>query len=333
MHEGPTNPTLSGIKNKLKVIVPVLGLLVFLGLLLYKMGRENWVKCWEALTTADVKWLAYAFGVVAILPLLSAVRLHIYLRASQLTKPYKRCLSAILAAMSLNAVLPARGGDLVKVTFLEDDIKKLPPMVGVTILERVFDILILCILALIGSLATGNQIAANLSLLALCAPISALFALKFADRIPVIGKKLKSLSRACQTAMKAPGLLICAWGVASICWISNLLVMFLLFRAVDANLEFTTVAATMPLAILVGILPLSISGMGTRDGAMVFLLGKTIQSGTVLAGTFLYTAAVYWFLAIIGLVFLGKESLRKIEEQTRQNQENLNQEQAETKKS
>ena len=296
------------------------------------MGRENWVKCWEELTTADVKWLAYAFGVAAIQPLLTAVRLHIYLRASQLTKPYKRCLSAILAAMSLNAVLPARGGDLVKVTFLEDDIKKLPAMVGVTILERVFDILILCILALIGSLATGNQIAANLSLLALCAPIGALFALNFADHIPVIGKKLKSLSWACQTAMKAPGLLICGWGVASICWISNLLVMFFLFRAVDANLEFTTVAATMPLAILVGILPLSISGMGTRDGAMVFLL-ETIPSGTVLAGTFLYTAAVYWFLAIIGLVFLGKESLRKIEEQTRRNKENLPQEQAKIKKS
>jgi hypothetical protein len=62
-------------------------------------------------------------------------------------------------------------------------------------------------------------------------------------------------------------------------------------------------------------------------------LGKTIQSGTVLAGTFLYTAAVYWFLAIIGLVFLGKESLRKIEKQTRRNKESLNQEKAETKRS
>jgi uncharacterized protein (TIRG00374 family) len=330
MPEGRANPTLSAIKAKLKVIIPLLGLFAILGILLNKV---EWSHFRDSLANAKPKWLAFAFGVAAIQPLLTAVRLHIYLRASQLTKPYKRCLSAILAAMSLNAVLPARGGDLVKVTFLEDDIKKFPPMVGVTILERVFDILILCILALIGSLATGNQIAANLSLLALCAPISALFALNFADRIPVIGKKLKSLSRACQTAMKAPGLLICAWGVASICWISNLLVMFLLFRAVDANLEFTTVAATMPLAILVGILPLSISGMGTRDGAMIFLLGKTIQSGTVLAGTFLYTAAVYWFLAIIGLVFLGKESLRKIEKQTRRNKESLNLEKAETKRS
>ena len=133
--------------------------------------------------------------------------------------------------------------------------------------------------------------------------------------------------------MKAPRLLICAWGVASLFWVNNLLVMFLLFKAVDANLEFTTVAATMPLAILVGILPLSISGMGTRDGAMVFLLEKTIESGTVLAGTFLYTAAVYWFLAIIGLVFLGKESLRKIVEQTRRNKEKLKVEPTEAKKS
>jgi len=305
-----------------------LGLLVFLSLLLYKMGRENWVKCWEELTTADVKWLACAFGVAAIQPLLTAFRLHIYLRASRLTKPYKRCLSAILAAMSLNAVLPARGGDLVKVTFLEDDIKKLPPMVGVTILERVFDIFILCILALIGSLITDNQIATRLSLLALCAPVGALLTLNFADSIPLVGKKLKSLARACRTAMKTPGLLSCAWGVATICWISNLLVMFLLFKAVGANLSFITVCTTTPLAILVGILPLSISGMGTRDNAMVWMVEKAVvpgavATGTIVAGTFLYTAAVYWFLAIIGLAFLGRESLRKTMRQTRKNQEEL----------
>ena len=134
---------------------------------------------------------------------------------------------------------------------------------------------------------------------------------------------MKSVCQSYQSAIQVPNLLLCAWGVASLFWVNNLLVMFLLFKAVGANLEFTTVAATMPLAILVGILPLSISGMGTRDGAMVFLLEKTIESGTVLAGTFLYTAAVYWFLAIIGLVFLGKESLRKIVEQTRRNKEKL----------
>ncbi|MBT4224498.1 MAG: flippase-like domain-containing protein [Opitutae bacterium] len=329
MPEGPANPTISGIKSKLKVIIPVLGLVAILGVLMHKV---EWAHFWKSLSNAKPKWIACAFGVAAMQPLLVALRLNIYLKASQIPKAYGRCLSAVLAAMSLNAVLPARGGDFIKVTFLENELKKLPPMVGVTILERVFDILILCILAFIGSIVTENQVATKLSLLALCAPIGALLALNFADRIPVIGKKLKSLAQACRTAMKAPGLLIYGWGVASVCWISNLLVMFLLFKAVDANLEFTTVVATMPLAILVGILPLSISGMGTRDGAMVFLLEKMVESGTVLAGTFLYTAAVYWFLAIIGLVFLGKESLRKIVGQTRLNQEKLKAEPAKIKK-
>jgi glycosyltransferase 2 family protein len=330
MPEGRVNPTLSGIKAKLKVIIPLLGLFAILGILLNKV---EWSHFWDSLANAKPRWLVCAFGVAVIQPLLAALRLKIYLKASRMAKPYKRCLSAVLAAMSLNAVLPARGGDLVKVTFLEDERKRLPAMVGVSILERVFDILIICILALIGSLLTGNQVATKLSFLAACAPIGALLALNFTDRIPVIGKRLKSVSQSYRTAIQASGLLVCAWGVASLFWVNNLLVMFLLFKAVDANLEFTTVAATMPLAILVGILPLSISGMGTRDGAMVFLLEKTIESGTVLAGTLLYTAAVYWFLAIIGLVFLGKESLRKIEKQTRRNKENLNSEQAETKKS
>jgi uncharacterized membrane protein YbhN (UPF0104 family) len=330
MHQGRFKQNHSGINSKLKIILPVLGLVTILGILINKVDGAHF---WKSLSNANPNWLACAFGVAAIQPLLAALRLKIYLKASRMAKSYERCLSAVLAATSLNAVLPARGGDFVKVTFLEDELKRLPAMVGVSILERVFDILIICILSLIGSVLTENQVAIKLSLLAICAPLGALLALNFTDRIPVIGKRLKSVYHSYQTAIQAPGLLLCAWGVASLFWVNNLLVMFLLFKAVGANLEFTTVAATMPLAILVGILPLSISGMGTRDGTMVFLLEKTTESGTVLAGTFLYTTAVYWFLAIIGLIFLGRESLRKIENQARRNKEKLNPEQAETKKS
>ena len=274
----------------------------------------------EALRKTDGGWLLGAFAVATVLPLLTALRLYLYLRASQLTKSYGRCLSSILAAMSLNAVLPARGGDLVKVTFLEDDLRKLPPMVGVTILERVFDILILCLLALGGALLTENPTATRLAMLATCAPVGALLTLNFIDKIPLVGGKLATLAQACRTAMGTPRLLIGAWTVAIVCWMSNLVVMSLLLKAVGANIGFGTVAATMPLAILVGILPLSISGMGTRDGALVLLLKGVTAPGVVLAGTLLYTAAVYWMLALIGMAFLGRETLRKTLSRTRHNQ-------------
>ena len=280
----------------------------------------DWAEAANALRQANKGWLGAAFAIAAIQPLLTALRLNLYLRASNMAKPYRRCLSAILAAMSLNAVLPARGGDLVKVTFLEDDLKKLPPMVGVTILERVFDIFILCLLALGAALLTDNPTATRLALLATCAPVGALLALNFADRVPVVGKKLTTLAQACRTALGAPRLLIGAWTVAVACWVSNLLVMFLLLKAVGAGVEFSTVAATMPLAILVGILPLTISGMGTRDGALVFLLKGIAAPAVILAGTLLYTAAVYWMLALIGLAFLGRETLRKTLGRTRRNQ-------------
>ena len=288
------------------------------------VNKVDWTVVADALKKADGRWLGAAFAVAAIQPLLTALRLNLYLKASQLDKPYGRCLSAILAAMSLNAVLPARGGDLVKVTFLEDDLQQLPPMVGVTILERVFDILILCLLALGGALLTDNPTATRLALMATCAPVGALLALNFADKVPLVGGKLSTLAQACRTALGAPRLLIGAWAAAIVCWTSNLLVMSLLLKAVGAQIGFGTVAATMPLAILVGILPLSISGMGTRDGALVLLLKGVAAPGVVLAGTLLYTAAVYWLLALIGLAFLGKETLRKTLGRTRDNQGILN---------
>ena len=283
----------------------------------------DWAEVADALEMSDRQLLLAAFAVAAALPLITALRLNLYLKAGQLPKPYGRCLSAILAAMSLNAILPARGGDLIKVTFLENDLRKLSPMVGVTILERVFDILILCLLALWGALLTQNSIATRLALFATCAPVGALIAVSIVDKAPIIGGKLTSLARVCRTALGQPRLLIGAWMIAFACWTSNLLVMYLLLKAVGADISFGTVAATMPLAILVGILPLSISGIGTRDGALVVLLKGIAASGVVLAGTLLYTAAVYWLLALIGLVFLGRETLRQTLSRTRQNQDFL----------
>ena len=282
----------------------------------------DWAEVADALEMSDRQLLLTAFAVAAALPLITALRLNLYLKAGQLPKPYGRCLSAILAAMSLNAIT-ARGGDLIKVTFLENDLRKLSPMVGVTILERVFDLLILCLLALWGALLTQNSIATRLALFATCAPVGALIAVSIVDKAPIIGGKLTSLARVCRTALGQPRLLIGAWMIAFACWTSNLLVMYLLLKAVGADISFGTVAATMPLAILVGILPLSISGIGTRDGALVVLLKGIAASGVVLAGTLLYTAAVYWLLALIGLVFLGRETLRQTLSRTRQNQDFL----------
>jgi uncharacterized membrane protein YbhN (UPF0104 family) len=176
-------------------------------------------------------------------------------------------------------------------------------------MERVIDILVLCLLAIAGSLYIGNQTTALLAAFALIFPIGALLLLIWADKVPLIGKKLFRLAVACRTVFKNPWLILLGCLLAFVCWSAILVIMYCLFLAVGAGTGFTVIVSVTPLAILVGLFPVSISGMGTRDAAMAYLLSG-IEKETIYAGTFLYTVATYWFLALLGLIFLGRETLR-----------------------
>lgn len=303
----------------LKVLLPFIGFLVVFIFIISSIEVSALKK---SLLAADPKWLGFAFGITILQPFLTSLRLKTYLSAGNRIKPYSRCLKAVLAALSLNAVLPAKGGDLVKVTFLQDDTRELAPLAGLALMERVLDILILCIMALMGSLFIGNQTTTFLSAFAICTPIAVLLFLGQADKVPVIGKKLIRLAEACKEAWKKPRLVYLGSMIAVICWSTNLGVMYCLLRSVGASIGFIEVAAATPLAIFVGLLPVSISGMGTRDAALAFLLTGTATE-VVYAGTFLYTATVYWFLALFGLIFLGRETLRMTTKRTQATQDTL----------
>ena len=302
--------------KQLKVVLPVVG---FLAVCVFIFSSIDLSALKRSLLSADPFWLGLAFGITALQPFLTSLRLQTYLQAGNQTKSYTRCLKAVLAALSLNAVLPAKGGDLVKVTFLQDDANELAPLAGIALMERVLDILVLCLMALAGSVYIGNTTTTTLAAVVLCAPIGVLLLLGIADKVPVIGKKLLRLAAACRAAWKKPLLVGRGCLIAIFCWSTNLAVMFCLLKSVGATVRMAEVAAATPLAIFVGLLPVSISGMGTRDAALAHLLSTTAKE-VVYAGTFLYTAAVYWFLALIGLAFLGKETLRIIMDKTQKNQ-------------
>ena len=72
----------------------------------------------------------------------------------------------------------------------------------------------------------------------------------------------------------------------------------------DQNFNVWVAGAAAPPSMFVGILPISLWGVGTRDAALAYFLnGFTLIENTMAAG-FLYTALVYWLLGLIGTPIL-----------------------------
>jgi|TARA_B110000483_G_C17710587_1_gene357026 uncharacterized membrane protein YbhN (UPF0104 family) len=75
-------------------------------------------------------------------------------------------------------------------------------------------------------------------------------------------------------------------------------------HSIGLSVSILKVVAFWPIAIFAGILPISVSGLGTRDLTFALSIGDNFNNESIYAATFLYTFLVYWFLSIISAVRL-----------------------------
>ena len=256
----------------------------------------------HALAQSDVGFLLPAFLIAIASPLLTSARLKLFLSATGTQVAYSRCFFASLCGLSLNLFLPARGGDLVKLAYLRQDGKpSWGILAGAALLERGFDVLSLGLLGLTVSLALGLRDTAIISGSVTMAAILGLLILPRLGSLPIVGKKAKNFSSIVKMTSQNKLRLLSCFGVCCICWTTNSIVMGLLLKAFEDTISLTHAFAVTPPSILVGIVPVSLWGVGTRDGALAyFLQGFTSPENAISAG-FLYTAFVYWLLGLIGL--------------------------------
>src|SRR4029077_4803186 len=84
-----------------------------------------------------------------------------------------------------------------------------------------------------------------------------------------------------------------------------------LLRAVDADVDLFDTCALWPVATLVGLVPVTLAGMGTRDATFLYLLsvrGPLVPRAGALAATMGYSAIAVGFFAIVGLPFMVRET-------------------------
>jgi uncharacterized membrane protein YbhN (UPF0104 family) len=262
-------------------------------------------KLFQAITHADISFILSALFIAVMSPLLTSSRLKLFLLATGTQISYTRCFAANQCGLSLNLFLPARGGDLFKSAFLrKNEQPSWGILAGVALLERGFDVLALSLLGLTGSLILGLHEAAIATGIITIATTTGLLILPRMGSMPIIGKKAKSFAKVVVEANKRKVRLLCCFCVCCLCWTTNLIIMGLLLKALDDSISLTYAIAVTPPSIFAGLVPVSLWGVGTRDGALAYFLQGITSPEIAISAGFLYTALVYWLLGLIGTPFL-----------------------------
>jgi uncharacterized protein (TIRG00374 family) len=230
----------------------------------------------RAASSVDPSYLALALALTVPFLALKAARWYLMLREASVEATTTEAVRSLLGGMGLALVTPARVGEVVRGAYIRDPQKL--KIAGLVLLDKGFDVLVLCVLSVAGAwVLLGPLFGAALGCAALVGLIAVYTPRRFHQSLLNVSRRLpgeallnrfwsslESLSPRATTVY----LLLTAFSFAIV--LLQFGVILLSWKAWSLDIVFLT----FPLVVLTNVLPLTVGGLGVREGAAALLLSN-----------------------------------------------------------
>jgi uncharacterized protein (TIRG00374 family) len=232
---------------------------------------------------------------------LSSLRWGVLLRGGH---PLSRLFSLYLLGSFFNNLLPGVvGGDAVKAYYLYRDTKKGGESLASVFMDRYIGFFALLSIGMVSGLAAFRDL--ETIHMAWVTPL--LFAGFLAGSLVVFGLQIGRRFGAVADfydyfhgVIRDPKVLGKAFALSLAVQTLSILEIFIIARGIGQHPSFSALFVFVPVILTVTIVPVSISGLGVREGAFVVLFGMTGISAEASA-----TISFLWFLSIAAPSLLG----------------------------
>lgn len=319
----------------MKRIVAALISVGLLALLLWHVDRPALYQNLRA-----TQWDIFALALTLFIPQTIAIALRWKLLVAPFASlPLSESVRLVLAGSTMNLVLPGKMGDLTKGWFLAKAGAVSTPLgLGVVVFEKMLDVAALGAFMLAGvALLFMQSIAGKMPLpmgslllsaalgLAAVGGVTVLYFVPL-GRLPGMAQLIKLAARDIRFE-KIHRLLLASHGtmdalrargsrrgqvllLSGAIWVLHLSQIYVFFQCLGTAPPASQFFSMIPLAIFIGLLPISIAGFGTRDAALVALLPGLAPSAVVAAA--MYINLRYILPALAGIPYLARyATLRK----------------------
>jgi len=93
-------------------------------------------------------------------------------------------------------------------------------------------------------------------------------------------------------------------------WFLHILQFYVIFLSFHSQVSLSQVFRLVPLAILVGLIPLTLAGVGTRDSALIYFF-TPYEAAARVVGVGLFASLRYFVPGILGLPFLNQYIIKE----------------------
>ncbi len=313
MTEPAVAPRRSGSKWKLllRIFVSV-GLLAFL---IYKAPRPSLPHQHHALTFS---LLAAAVAVACGGVFLSAWRWQRVLMVFGVKLPVRQLTSHYFVGLFVGNVLPSTiGGDVVRVSRASTATGSSTAAFGSVVLERLTGFVGLPLLVFIGFAMQPSLLEEKHAWIALVVALGTIGVLgillllvghpRLAGRFE--GNEgwtrfLAALHQGVDGLRRKPGQILPLLAIAFVYQLSSVVMFGLIFRALDLPIPIAAVVAFTPAVLMLQVLPISLSGLGVREGALVLFLNPLLQGTGVPSGRII-AAGLLWYACMLLISVAG----------------------------
>lgn len=269
----------------------------------YIAWNTNWPKVGESFAHLRVELWLSALALLAFTQILSAIRWQIVSQALRFDRSWKEMTGFYFIGLFFNLVLPTSvGGDLVRAVYLNGRTGRKLPAFAAVFLDRLSGLLVLLAMACTAVTlspelpdwipwtvwgTTGAILGGLVSL-----PLLARF-------IPQVARRMHQI-QAGWAAIRAPWVLMATTLLSTGVQVGNVAMVWLIGLALDAPVPASFYWVLVPMVSLLTLLPISVNGMGVREGGTRLLLAPLgVSKDLALSLAFL------WFFVHVAVSLAG----------------------------
>ncbi|MHB8051742.1 MAG: lysylphosphatidylglycerol synthase transmembrane domain-containing protein [Methanoregula sp.] len=304
----------SGIK-----ILSLVGIALFIIIL----SRINLIALFDIFAHTNLVFLILALMVNCVAIILKSQKWKIIVNSVKPDFSLTESIKAFIVGFSFSTITPAKLGDFVKVLYINDDRCGLGKCISTVVIDRLIDIILLFSIAFIGIYGFSvfyhiEILSISTIILIIVGIVAGLYVVLHRPLLSTLLKPFFNIFVPKHLKSKISlfyddffsGLFTFYYDrtrffssvvIGVISWIPPFIYGYLLALSIGIDPGVLFFVLVIPVLSLLDLLPISISGIGTRDVALIFFFSlKGISAEHAVAFSLLYLFMSYWLIALIG---------------------------------